>query len=67
MRNWQPITHSDTTDMAAKPAPVLFDDEHAPFEFVLDAQDLAFAAVARRQCRSYGEPIIWLDGEAPEP
>ena len=64
---WTPITHSDTTDLGAKPVPVLFDAEHAPFEFVLDDHDQAFAAAARRCTRSYGEPIIWLDGEEPAP
>lgn len=44
---WNPITHSDTTDLATKPASALFDAEHAPLEFVLDEHDLAVAAAGK--------------------
>lgn len=44
---WLPITHSDSTDMAANPPPVLFDAEHAPLEFVLTEHDRTVAAAAK--------------------
>jgi len=44
---WQPITHSDQTDMArVTPAP--YDRAHAPLQFELSDDDRAVAAAARR-------------------
>lgn len=51
---WQPLTHSDQTDMDAVTArQVVHDAEHAPLDFRLDAHDQAVAALARRCTRSY--------------
>lgn len=43
---WQPLTHSDQTDMA-QAVPVPYDPAHAPLPFDLSDDDRAVAAAAR--------------------